>query len=250
MPSVTRDIKVSASLMCADLGCLREQVQILMEEGIDMFHCDIMDGHFVPNLALSPDIIRAVKLRSKGIFDAHLMVTNPKMYVNELFNIGVECITLHIETLGSNAFRLIEEIRNHGTQVGLALNPATPITFLEYFFDLVDKITVMTVDPGFAGQKFITPMLRKIQMLHLLRQNNNYAFKIEVDGSINEKTFKDVINAGADILVVGTSGLFGLDKDLRKAVHKMRMLLLEALQSLSNSSRMGVNKLSYGADNG
>lgn len=214
-------IKIAPSLMCADLSRLGEQVEVLDAEGVDIFHFDIMDGHFVPNLALSPSIIRSVRPLSKKEFDIHMMVTNPALYFDELYDIGVEFITPHIETLGSNAFRVLQDIHDHGAKAGIALNPATPLSAVEYLLDYVDKVTIMTVDPGFAGQSFIKTMLTKIQTLSNLRANRGYSFAIEVDGSINERTFGPVISAGADILVVGTSGLFSLDPDLRVATRKM-----------------------------
>jgi D-allulose-6-phosphate 3-epimerase len=127
--------------------------------------------------------------------------------------------------MGSSAFRILANIKTHGSKVGVALNPATPLNTVEYMLEQVDSVTIMTVDPGFAGQAFIWPMLNKIRALRALREQHGYNFEIEVDGSINAQTFSPVIKAGADVLVVGTSGLFSLDKDLRLAVRKLKAAL-------------------------
>jgi D-allulose-6-phosphate 3-epimerase len=218
-------VKISPSMMCADLSQLGAQLQILDEEGVDSFHFDIMDGHFVPNLALSPLIVRALRPLSRKPFNVHLMVENPTLYLPDLYDIGVNCVTVHVETMGSSAFRILANIKTHGSKVGVALNPATPLNTVEYMLEQVDSVTIMTVDPGFAGQAFIWPMLNKIRALRALREQHGYDFEIEVDGSINAQTFGPVIKAGADVLVVGTSGLFSLDKDLRLAVRKLKAAL-------------------------
>jgi D-allulose-6-phosphate 3-epimerase len=218
-------VKISPSMMCADLSQLGAQLQILDEEGVDSFHFDIMDGHFVPNLALSPLIVRSLRPLSRKPFNVHLMVENPTLYLPDLYDIGVNCVTVHVETMGSSAFRILANIKTHGSKVGVALNPATPLNTVEYMLEQVDSVTIMTVDPGFAGQAFIWPMLNKIRALRALREQHGYNFEIEVDGSINAQTFGPVIKAGADVLVVGTSGLFSLDKDLRLAVRKLKAAL-------------------------
>jgi D-allulose-6-phosphate 3-epimerase len=218
-------VKISPSMMCADLSQLGAQLQILDEEGVDSFHFDIMDGHFVPNLALSPLIVRSLRPLSRKPFNVHLMVENPTLYLPDLYDIGVNCVTVHVETMGSSAFRILANIKTHGSKVGVALNPATPLNTVEYMLEQVDRVTIMTVDPGFAGQAFIWPMLNKIRALRALREQHGYNFEIEVDGSINAQTFGPVIKAGADVLVVGTSGLFSLDKDLRLAVRKLKAAL-------------------------
>jgi len=218
-------VKISPSMMCADLSQLGAQLQILDEEGVDSFHFDIMDGHFVPNLALSPLIVRSLRPLSRKPFNVHLMVENPTLYLPDLYDIGVNCVTVHVETMGSSAFRILANIKTHGSKVGVALNPATPLNTVEYMLEQVDSVTIMTVDPGFAGQAFIWPMLNKIRALRALREQHGYNFEIEVDGSINAQTFSPVIKAGADVLVVGTSGLFSLDKDLRLAVRKLKAAL-------------------------
>lgn len=220
--------KISASLMCANLGRLEEEVRILEETGIDLIHFDVMDGHFVPNLALSPLILKAIKNKTSLPFDVHLMVTNPELYLLQLFELKVEYITLHVETIYNSGTRLLREIKNHGVLCGIALNPLTPISYVKYIYPYVDKITLMTVDPGFSGQPFITTILNKIKRLANFRRRNKLSFDIEVDGSINSATFEHVLAAGANILVVGESGLFSRHENHELAAQ----LLLDELKHI------------------
>lgn len=218
-------IKIAPSVMCADLSRLAEQLRILEEEGVDLFHFDIMDGHFVPNLALSPMIIGSLRPLLKTPFDAHLMVDNASLYLSYLYGI-VDSITIHIEAESKNIFRRLAEIKKRHIKRGVALCPATPLSAVENVLEEVEKVTIMTVDPGFAGQPFIKSTLNKITALNRLRQQEGLNFEIEVDGSINPKTFNHVIKAGANVLVVGSSGLFSLDDNLRLSAHKLKHILM------------------------
>lgn len=232
-------VKISASIMCANLGCLSNDLQVLEQEGIDMIHYDIMDGHFVPNLALSPIMIPYLKSACSIPFDVHLMVTHPEQYLSSLFDYNVECITVHVETLGTNCFRLIRTIKNRNILVGIAINPVTPLNYLNYLLPYVDKITIMTVDPGFAGQQFINSTLSKVAILSKLKKRKKHRFLIEVDGAINSATFKQVISAGAEILVVGSSGLFARSKDLREAVRQLRHELYLIMREIKREGGEG-----------
>jgi D-allulose-6-phosphate 3-epimerase len=200
-------MKISPSLMCMDLLRFKEQIEFI-DQHADYFHIDIMDGHFVPNLTLSPFFVQQVKRVATKPLDCHLMVTNPQDYIEPLVQSGAGFITLHPETLSGQAFRLIEKIQNYGIKVGLILNPESPIEIIKYYIHKVDKITVMTVDPGFAGQSFVPEMLDKIKQLKVYREENNLDYEIEIDGSCNKNTYKKLIEAGADVFIVGTSGLF------------------------------------------
>lgn len=150
-------MKISPSLMCMDLLKFKEQIEFI-DSHADYFHIDIMDGHFVPNLTLSPFFVSQVKKLASKPLDCHLMVTRPQDYIAQLARAGADFITLHPETINGQAFRLIDEIRRHGMKVGLILNPETPVEAMKYYIHKADKITVMTVDPGFAGQPFIPEM--------------------------------------------------------------------------------------------
>ena len=197
----------SPSLMCMDLLSMKEQVEILNERA-DFYHVDIMDGHFVKNITLSPFFVSNLKRISKLPIDVHLMTEYPDDYIEELAKSGADYICPHAETINKDAFRIINKIKGFGCKAGIVLNPATPIEWIKYYIHLLDKITVMTVDPGFAGQPFIPEMLDKIKELKELKEKNGYNYLIEVDGSCNERTFDILTEAGAEVLIVGSSGLF------------------------------------------
>jgi D-allulose-6-phosphate 3-epimerase len=150
------------------------------------------------------------------------MVTNPIDYVEPLLDLGVEVISIHAEFLNGHAFRLSETIKKRGKKLGVVLNPETPLNLIFDYIHLIDIVTVMTVDPGFAGQTFISESLEKVKKLTVYRKENNLGFDIQIDGSCNEKTYQTMIEAGADILIVGTSGLFNLNESIEKSVEIMQ----------------------------
>lgn len=199
-----------------DLLNIKEQTKILNER-CDMFHVDIMDGHYVKNITLSPDFVNAFTKVSKRPVDCHLMVTDPDDYIESLAKAGADYICPHAETINTDAFRILNKIKSLGCKAGAVLNPATPVSFIKHYINRLDIITVMTVDVGFAGQPFIKEMLCKIRELKKLKEENGYNYLIEVDGSCNKNTFKELYEAGAEVFIVGTSGLFSKDKDLKRA---------------------------------
>ncbi|MDQ8313528.1 D-allulose 6-phosphate 3-epimerase [Enterococcus faecium] len=206
----------SPSLMTMDLDKFKEQIEFLNQH-VDSYHIDIMDGHYVPNLTLSPWFIEEVRKISHLPMSAHLMVTDQSFWVNQLIAQKCEWICMHVECLDGLAFRLIDQIHAAGLKAGVVLNPETPIETIFPYIDLVDKITIMTVDPGFAGQRFVESTLDKIVDLRKLRQEKGYHYLIEMDGSSNRKSFKRIDHAGPDIYIIGRSGLFGLDEDIEKS---------------------------------
>lgn len=210
----------SPSLMCMDLLNIKEQIDIINERA-DFYHVDIMDGHYVKNITLSPDFVRAIHGVCKLPLDCHLMVTDPDDYIDVLAEAGAGYICPHAETINADAFRIINKIQATGCKVGVVLNPATPLSYIQHYIHRLDKITIMTVDPGFAGQPFIEEMLDKIAEAKKLKEENGYKYLIEVDGSCNEGTFKRLAEAGTEVFIVGSSGLFGLDEDLPTAWDKM-----------------------------
>ncbi len=211
-----KKVMFNPSLMCMDLLNIKEQTEILNER-CDMFHVDIMDGHYVKNITLSPDFVSAFTKASKRPVDCHLMVTDPDDYIESLAKAGADYICPHAETINTDAFRILNKIKSLGCKAGVVLNPATPVSFIKHYINRLDIITVMTVDPGFAGQPFIKEMLCKIRELKRLKEENGYSYLIEVDGSCNKNTFKELYEAGAEVFIVGTSGLFSKDKDLKRA---------------------------------
>ncbi|MGN0467105.1 MAG: D-allulose 6-phosphate 3-epimerase [Acutalibacteraceae bacterium] len=206
----------SPSLMCMDFLEIKKQTETL-NNLCDFYHVDIMDGHYVKNITLSPDFVKAFTQVARRPVDCHLMTENPDDFIEPLVKAGAAFISPHAETINKDAFRIINKIRSFGCKAGVVLNPATPLSYIAHYLDRIDKLTIMTVDPGFAGQPFIPQMLEKIRQAKELKELNDFHYLIEVDGSCNEKTFKELYKAGTEIFVVGTSGLFSKDKDLKKA---------------------------------
>lgn len=213
-------VEFSPSLMTMDLDKFKEQITFLNDK-VDSYHIDIMDGHFVPNITLSPWFIEETRKISKLPMSAHLMVTEPTMWVQQLIDINCEWICIHAEVMNGLAFRLIDAIQNAGLKAGVVLNPETPVEVIFPYIDIVDKVTIMTVDPGFAGQRFLESTLDKIVELRELREKHNYHYVIEMDGSSNRKSFKRIDEAGPDIYIVGRSGLFGLDDSIEVSWNTM-----------------------------
>lgn len=226
-----KNVKFSPSLMTMDLDKFSDQITFLNNH-VESYHVDIMDGHYVPNITLSPWFIEQVKKISNVPISAHLMVTDPAFWVDELLKVDTDYICIHAEVINGVAFRLINKIQDHDKKVGIVLNPETPIDVILPYIQYLDKITIMTVDPGFAGEKFIDETLDKIVELRRLREENNYNYLIEMDGSSNKKTFSKIQRANPDIYILGRSGLFGLDDDIDKAWHKMKFDFNEALSEV------------------
>lgn len=194
-------VAFSPSLMTMDLDKFKEQIEFLNEH-VDSYHIDIMDGHYVPNITLSPWFIDEVRKISQLPMSAHLMVSDQSFWVNQLIQQKCEWICMHAELLDGLAFRLIDQIHDAGLKAGVVLNPETPIETIFPYIELVDKVTIMTVDPGFAGQRFIESTLDKITALRQLRQEKGYHYLIEMDGSSNRQSFKRIDQANPDIYII------------------------------------------------
>ncbi|MBE8847993.1 D-allulose 6-phosphate 3-epimerase [Enterococcus durans] len=214
-------VEFSPSLMTMDLDKFKEQIEFLNDH-VDSYHIDIMDGHYVPNITLSPWFIDEVRKISQLPMSAHLMVMDQSFWVKQLVDMKCEWICMHAELLDGMAFRLIDQIHDAGLKAGIVLNPETPIEAIFPYIELVDKITIMTIDPGFAGQRFIESTLDKIVDLRQLREEKGYKYVIEMDGSSNRKSFKRIDAAGPDVYIVGRSGLFGLDDSIEKSWEIMK----------------------------
>lgn len=206
----------SPSLMCMNLMDIKHQIGVLNEKA-DLLHIDIMDGHYVKNITLSPFFMEQLKENVKIPMDVHLMVENPTDFIQMVKEAGASIISPHAETINKDAFRVINRIKSLGCKAGIVLNPATPLDYIQHYIHLVDKITIMTVDPGYAGQKFIPEMLDKIREAKILKEKFGYRYLIEVDGSCNTKTFRQLAEAGTEVFIVGSSGLFNLHSDLEAA---------------------------------
>lgn len=203
-------IKIAPSMLSADFARLAEDVKDVEKGGADLLHIDIMDGHFVPNLTFGPDVVKSLRKHTALPFDVHLMVTNPEDYVQAFADIGTEYFTFHAEAT-PHLHRLVQDIKAHGMKAGIALNPSTPVAVLEDIAGDLDMILIMSVNPGFGGQKFIPQALRKIKKAKaLFAYVNRKDAVVEVDGGINAATIEGVREAGVDIVVAG-SAVFGAE---------------------------------------
>ena len=201
--------KILPSILSADFANLEHDVRELEQIGIDMFHIDVMDGNFVPNISFGFPIIEAIRSKTDKIFDCHLMIARPEEYVERFCNAGCDMVSFHIEAT-NHADRVIQIIKNSGKKAGMVLNPQTPIESVKYLLPKLDYVLIMTVNPGFGGQKFIPEMLEKIEELAKIREEKGHSFLIQVDGGVNVETSKLCRDKGADLLVCG-SFLFGAE---------------------------------------
>lgn len=195
---------ISPSILSADFSNLSQQIRYAEVGGADWLHCDIMDGHFVPNITFGPIIVKAAKSASRLPLDVHLMIENPDMYLEDFVKSGADIITVHQET-GVHLNRTVQQIKNLGAKAGVAINPATPVSSLRDIAEYIDMVLVMSVNPGFGGQKFLEPSLRKIRETVLLREEMHAEFLIEVDGGISSENIKKISEAGAEVFVAGSA---------------------------------------------
>jgi ribulose-phosphate 3-epimerase len=214
--------KLSASILSADFGRLAEQVKLAEQAGVDWIHVDVMDGHFVPNITIGPDVVKAIKKATSLPLDVHLMIDNPERYVKDFVDAGADWLGIHVEAT-VHLERLIQHIKELGAKATVTLNPATPLDHLEYVLPEVDMVLLMTVNPGFSGQKFIRGVLPKVRELRQRIDREKLPVLIEVDGGVSTKTVGDIVAAGADVLVSG-SGIFG-GGDLTGNVRRLRELM-------------------------
>jgi len=199
-----KKIQISPSILAADFSQLGNEIKRLEEGGADMIHVDVMDGHFVPNLTIGPPVIKALRKYTKLPFDVHLMISPVHKYIEDYAKAGANIITIHPEAT-SNLKESIDLIKKLNVKVGVSLNPDTKINVIENILDQIDLVLVMSVYPGFGGQKFIPEVVEKIENLRKIKKDKSFNFDIEVDGGINFENNKIVIKAGANILVSGTT---------------------------------------------
>jgi ribulose-phosphate 3-epimerase len=220
------DIEIAASILSADFCRLGEQVAGAEAGGADAIHCDVMDGHFVPNITIGPLLVQAVHRVTQLPVDVHLMIERPDQYIAQFARAGASNITVHAETC-PHLHRTIQQIREMGIQASVTINPATPLHVLDEILPYVDMVLLMTVNPGFGGQFFIDTMYAKIERLHDTAQQRKLGFDIQVDGGINCSTIGRVVTSGANVLVAG-SAIFGADSkfsgpaEIRDAISALR----------------------------
>ena len=216
-----KKIQISPSILSADFSQLGNEIKRLENAGADMIHVDVMDGHFVPNLTIGPPVIKALRKYTNLIFDVHLMISPVHKYIKDFADAGADIITIHPEAT-DNLNKSIEYIKGFKKKVGVSLNPNTEIKIIEKELKNIDLILIMSVYPGFGGQKFIPEVINKIESLKKIKEEKNYKYDIEVDGGINFTNSKDVINAGANILVSGTTIFKENDGNIKKNIETLK----------------------------
>lgn len=221
MPQSERKILIAPSLLSADLLNLQHEIELITKAGADWLHLDIMDGHFVPNLTFGPDLVKQIKHISKLPIDVHLMISPVDPFIDAFVKAGASCITIHPEA-GFHPHRTLQKIKDHGIKAGVALNPSSPIETVYPLLEIVDLILIMTVNPGFSGQSFLSTPLEKLKKLRKLIDTYKYPIQLEVDGGVNKTTSKEIVNAGADILVTGHY-VFSKDQPASFEIYKARI---------------------------
>ncbi|CAM3415172.1 ribulose-phosphate 3-epimerase [Aeromicrobium ponti] len=212
-------VKIAPSILSADFSNLGEEIKDVERGGADYIHVDVMDGHFVPNITIGPLIVDAIRPVTKLPLDVHLMIENPDAYIEAFAKAGADYITVHVEA-SRHLHRTVHFIKSFGVKAGVVLNPATPVNAIEHIIEDIDMVLLMSVNPGFGGQKFIPSVLSKIAAVKEMADSKGLEIEIEIDGGVNEETAKQCIDAGANVLVAG-SAIYN-QKDRAKAIAALK----------------------------
>ncbi len=218
-----KKIQISPSILSGDFSQLGNEIKKLEKAGADMIHVDVMDGHFVPNLTIGPPVIKALKKNSSLPFDVHLMISPVHKYIESYSNAGADIITIHPEAT-DNLLDSINKIKELKKKVGISLNPETKVEVVEKFLNQVDLILIMSVNPGFGGQKFMPEVLKKVEKLNKIRKELKFRFEIEIDGGIDFENYKLAIKSGVDILVSGTTIFKSNNGDIKKNIDLLKSI--------------------------
>ena len=217
-----KKIQISPSILSADFSQLGNEIKRLEDGGADMIHVDVMDGHFVPNLTIGPPVIKALREKCSLKFDVHLMISPVHKYIEAYADAGADIITIHPEAT-DNLGKSIKKIKDLKKKVGVSLNPESKIDLITEFLDQIDLVLIMSVNPGFGGQKFMPEVLEKIKELKKIQEERSLNFDIEIDGGINFENCKIAINAGANILVSGTTIFKSNGGDIKKNINLLKL---------------------------
>ena len=218
---MTNKIKVSPSILASNFSKLGEEVAALAKAGADYIHVDVMDGHFVPNISMGPSVVKSVRDRTSIPFDVHLMIDPIEPYIDEFVKAGADIISIHSEA-NDNIEKCIDKIKSHNIKAGLAINPDTKWEVVLPFLDKLDIIVVMSVHPGFGGQKFIPAALEKLKLLRKKIDDSHPHIELEIDGGVNFENIESILEAGADVIVAGTTTFTGGEKEYANNIAKLR----------------------------